>query len=89
MSTKKARYKEDTRKGVFANLSTDLHDRMHRRAAAADHKAAKYVAVAVEFYMDLEDAFQGPLTEQFRAMILRNVGGMADKMEKALKQPVS
>jgi hypothetical protein len=53
MSTKKARYKEDTRKGVFANLSTDLHDRMHRRAAAADHKAAKYVAVALEFYMDL------------------------------------
>jgi hypothetical protein len=35
--------------------------------------------------MDLEDAFGGPLTEQFRAMILRNVGGMADKMEKALK----
>jgi hypothetical protein len=58
---------------------------MHRRAAAADHKAAKYVAVALEFYMDLEDAFQGPLTEQFRAMILRNVGGMADRMEKALK----
>jgi hypothetical protein len=33
----------------------------------------------------LEDAFQGPLTEQFRAMILRNVGGMADRMEKALQ----
>ena len=86
MSTKKPRYK-DTRKGVFANLDNELHDRMHRRAAAADHKAAKYVAVALEFYCDLEDAFGGPLTDQFRSMISRNVGDMADKLEKTLNQP--
>jgi hypothetical protein len=47
--------------------------------------AAKYTAVALEFYMSLEDAFGGPMTEQFRSMILRNVGGMAAKLEKALQ----
>jgi hypothetical protein len=86
METKKSKRLVGNRQGVYANLDHNLHERMHRRAAAADHKAAKYVAVALEFYCDLEDAFGGPLTEQFRAMIIRNVGGMADKMEKALKQ---
>jgi hypothetical protein len=87
MKTPKKKRLVGNRQGVYANLDHDLHERMHRRAAAADHKAAKYVAVALEFYCDLEDAFGGPLTEQFRAMIIRNVGGMADRMEKALKQP--
>jgi hypothetical protein len=73
------------RKGVFANVSGSTHDRMQRRAPAAHLSSAKYTAVALEFYMDLEDAFGGPMTEQFRAMILRNVGGMAAKLEKALK----
>ena len=74
------------RKGVYANLNDQDYLRLQRRAAAADHKPAKYVAIAVAFYMDLEDAFGGPLTEQFRAMIVRNVSGMAAKMEKLLKE---
>jgi hypothetical protein len=35
--------------------------------------------------MDLEDAFGGPMTEQFRSMILRNVGTVAAKVEKLLQ----
>jgi thermostable 8-oxoguanine DNA glycosylase len=86
MNTPKKKRPTGNRQGVYANLEHDLHERMHRRAAAADHKAAKYVAVALDFYMDVEDAFGGPLTEQFRAMIVRNVSGMAAKMEKLLKE---
>lgn len=82
----KTQPKKTTRKGTFANLTDRTHARLQRRAAAADLKPARYVAVATEFLLDLEDAFGGPLTQQFRAMILRNVSGMASIMEKALKQ---
>jgi len=74
-----------TRKSVFANIADSTHGRLQRRAAAAHLSAAKYTGVALDFYMDLEDAFGGPMTDQFRSMILRNVGGMAAKLEKALK----
>jgi hypothetical protein len=84
-TTKKAKRLVSSRKSVFANISSDTHARLQRRAPAAHLSAAKYTGVALEFYMDLEDAFGGPMTEQFRAMILRNVGGMAAKLEKALQ----
>jgi hypothetical protein len=74
-----------TRKSVFANLTDTTHSRLQRRAEASHLSAAKYTGVALKFYMDLEDAFGGPMTEQFRSMILRNVGGMAAKLEKALQ----
>ena len=74
-----------SRKSVFANISEKTHTRLQRRAPAAHLSSAKYSGVALEFYMDLEDAFGGPMTEQFRSMILRNVGGMAAKLEKALQ----
>jgi hypothetical protein len=61
------------------------HARMTRRAAAANLSAGKYGEVAMRFYMDIEDAFGGPMTDQFRAMILRQVGGMAAKLEKMLQ----
>ena len=54
-------------------------------APAAHLTSAKYTGVALEFYMDLEDSFGGPLTEQFRSMILRNVGAVAAKVEKLLR----
>jgi hypothetical protein len=74
-----------TRKSVFANITSEAHSRLQRRAPAAHLSSAKYTGVALEFYMSLEDAFGGPLTDQFRAMILRQVGGMAAKLEKALQ----
>jgi hypothetical protein len=84
-TTKKPKRLVGSRKSVFANISDQVHARLQRRAPAAHLTAAKYTGVALEFYMDLEDAFGGPMTEQFRSMILRNVGGMATKLEKALK----
>lgn len=84
-TTKKPKRLVGSRKSVFANISDQAHARLQRRAPAAHLTAAKYTGVALTFYMDLEDAFGGPMTEQFRSMILRNVGGMAAKLEKALK----
>ena len=51
----------------------------------ANLSAGKYGEVGMKFYMDLEDAFGGPMTQQFRDMLLRNVGGMAAKLEKMLQ----
>jgi hypothetical protein len=84
-TTKKPKRLVGSRRSVFANISHDAHARLQRRAPASHLSSAKYTGVALEFYMDLEDAFGGPMTEQFRAMILRNVGGMAAKLEKALQ----
>ena len=85
MTTKKPQRLVGGRKGVYANVSNPTHARMQRHASAAHLSAAKYTSVAVEFYLDLEQAFGGPMTDQFRQMILRNVGGMAAKLEKALQ----
>jgi hypothetical protein len=85
MTTKKSKRLVGTRRAVFANVSDDVYARLQRRAPAAHLSSAKYTGVALEFYMDLEDAFGGPMTEQFRAMILRNVGGMAARLEQALQ----
>lgn len=85
MNAKKTKRLAGSRQGVYANISDKTHARLQRRAPAAHLTAAKYTGVALEFYMDLEDAFGGPMTDQFRQMILRNVGGMAAKLEKALQ----
>ncbi len=74
-----------TRKSGFANITNSTHAGLQRRAAAANLSAAKYTGVALDFYIRLEEAFGGPMTDQFRSMILRNVGGMAAKLEKALR----
>ncbi len=85
MDTKKPKRLVGSRKSVFANISGEAHARLQRRAPAAHLTSAKYTGVALEFYMDLEDAFGGPMTEQFRSMILRNVGTVAAKVEKLLQ----
>lgn len=75
-----------TRKSVYANISDNTHARLQRRAPAAHLSSAKYAGVALEFYMDMEDAFGGPMTDQFRGMLLRNIAGMAAKLEKMLAE---
>ena len=88
MTTKpnaKPRYARGDRKSYYINTTPAEHARAMRRAAASNLSVGKYGDVAVRFYMDIEDAFGGPMTDQFRAMILRQVGGMAAKLEKALQ----
>lgn len=82
---KTPRYVKKDRTGFYVNIATADHARMQRRAAAANLSDSKYGAVAINFYADLEEAFGGPMTDQFRNMLLRNVGGMAAKLEQMLQ----
>ena len=82
---KTPRYVKKDRSGLYVNMATSDHARMRRRAAAANLSDSKYGAVAINFYADLEEAFGGPMTDQFRNMLLRNVGGMAAKLEQMLQ----
>jgi hypothetical protein len=56
-----------------------------RHAEAANLSASKYAGVAVDFLLDLEEAFGGPLTEQFRRLLVNS----ASKAQAALKKVLS
>ena len=70
------------RRSVHANLSSGNHARLLRHAEAANLSASKYAGVAVDFLLDLEEAFGGPLTEQFRRLLVNS----ASKAQAALKK---
>ena len=70
------------RRSVHANLTAGNHARLLRHAEACNLSASKYAGVAVDFLLDLEEAFGGPLTEQFRRMLV----GSANKAQVALKK---
>ena len=63
-------------------VGVDLAAHMLRHAEASNLSASKYAGVAVDFLLDLEEAFGGPLTEQFRRMLV----GSANKAQVALKK---
>lgn len=70
------------RRSVHANLSTGNHARLLRHAEATNLSASKYVGVAAEFLLDLEDAFGGPLTDQFRRMMVQNAAKASAVLKK-------
>jgi hypothetical protein len=74
-----------SRRSVFANISSAAHAKLQRHAPATHLSAAKYTGLALTFYMDLEEAFGGPLPEQIKAMLLKSMAGRKDTLEKALK----
>ena len=73
------------RRSVHAHLSSGNHARLMRHAEAANLSASKYAGVAVDFLLDLEEAFGGPLTEQFRRLLVNS----ASKAQAALKKVLS
>ena len=73
------------RRSLHANLSSGNHARLMRHAEAANLSASKYAGVAVDFLLDLEEAFGGPLTEQFRRLLVNS----ASKAQAALKKVLS
>lgn len=84
MNAKKNKRLVGSRLGVYANISEQTHARLQRRAPAAHLTAAKYTGVALEFYMDLEDAFNSALTDQYREAVLRIVRDYGEKVKRAL-----
>jgi len=85
MKTKQPGRLVGLRRSVFANLTSTTHARLQRHAPAAHLSSAKYTGIALEFYMDLEDAFGGPLPAQFRSMLLRTARERAARMKKAMQ----
>ena len=74
-----------SRRSVFANISSAAHAKLQRHAPATHLSAAKYTGLALTFYMDLEEAFGGPLPEQIKAMLLKSMAGRKDTLEKSFK----
>ena len=72
------------RRSVHANLSSGNHARLMRHAEAANLSASKYAGVAVDFLLDLEEAFGGPLTEQFRRLLVNSVSKAQIALKKVL-----
>jgi hypothetical protein len=70
------------RRSVHANLTTGNHARLLRHAEASNLSASKYAGVAVDFLLDLEEAFGGPLTEQFRRMIVQSAAKANVQLKK-------
>jgi len=71
------------RRSVHANLTSGDHARLQRNASGANLSASKYAGVAVKFLLDLEDAFGGPLTEQFRRTMVGSAARANEVMKKA------
>jgi hypothetical protein len=84
-TTKKPKRLVGSRRSVFANISSDAHAKLQRHAPATHLSAAKYTGLALTFYMDLEDAFGGPLPEQIKAMLLKSMAGRKDRLEKSFQ----
>jgi len=69
-------------KRVTISLLPKLHARVMRAAPAHRVSNNRYAQMALEFMLDCEDAFGGPMTEQFRTMTVRNLKKTQEKLQK-------
>jgi|694.fasta_scaffold34237_9 hypothetical protein len=86
MTTRTRADRKDS-KSVTISLTPSDHARLLRHAPAHAVKNNKYAQLAIRFFMDCEDAFAGPLNEQFRAMLVRDAKGLSQKLAKLLNNP--
>ena len=71
-----------TTRGVYLNLDPRAKALMDKRAEAHNLKQSAYAMMAVREFMEIEEAFGGPIPQQFRALLQRNVGHWASEMKK-------
>ena len=67
-------------------LTAGNHARLCRRAAAHGVSNNRYCQLALEFLLDCEDAFGGPLTEQFRAQTVNRFKLAREKFNKLISE---
>jgi hypothetical protein len=77
--------RRDGRK-VTISMVPALHARLNRAAPAHRVSNNRYVQMAIEFMLDCEEAFNGPMTDQFRAMTVRHVKKTQEKMQQFLAE---
>lgn len=82
MNTQSKPARTKATRGIYLNLDDRTKARVEKRAEANNLKLGPYSAMALRHYMDAEEAFGGPIPEQFRAQLIRNVAGWAKKMRE-------
>lgn len=74
-------------KSVTMSLTPDDHARLQRHAPAHGVKNNKYCQMAIQFLMDCEDAFGGPMNLDLRRAAAIRVKDMGTKYRKMLSTP--
>jgi hypothetical protein len=73
-------------KRVTISLLPTLHARLNRAAPAHRVSNNRYTQMALEFMLDCEEAFGGPMTDQFRGMTVRHLKQTQEKLQQFLAE---
>ena len=74
-------------KSVTMSLTPADHTRLQRHAPAHGVKNNKYCQMAIQFLMDCEDAFGGPMNLDLRKAATVRVKSMGEKYRRMLSTP--
>ena len=85
MKTKTRAARPDSKR-VTVSLLPTLHARIMRAAPAHRVSNNRYAQMALEFFLDCEEAFGGPLTDQFRGMTVRHLKQTQEKLQQFLAE---
>jgi predicted transcriptional regulator len=83
--TTKAAARRDGKK-VTVSLLPKTHARLNRAAPAHRVSNNRYVQMAIEFFLDCEEAFGGPLTPQFRDATVGQLRRTQEKLKQFLSE---
>lgn len=84
-TTAKTAARRDGKK-VTVSLLPKTHSRLNRAAPAHRVSNNRYVQMAIEFLLDCEEAFGGPLTPQFRDATVEQLRRTQAKLKQFLAE---
>jgi hypothetical protein len=73
-------------KKVTVSMLPKTHARLNRAAPAHRVSNNRYVQMAIEFFLDCEEAFGGPLTPQFRDATVGQLRRTQEKLKQFLSE---
>jgi hypothetical protein len=73
-------------KKVTVSMLPKTHARLNRAAPAHRVSNNRYVQMAIEFFLDCEEAFGGPLTPQFRDATVQQLRRTQEKLKQFLSE---
>ncbi len=77
--------RRDNRK-VTLSLLPKTYAALNRHAPSHGVSNNRYGQMAIEFLIECEEAFGGPLTEQFREMTVKHLGRTQEKLRQLLAE---
>ena len=84
-TTTKTSVRRDGKK-VTVSLLPKTHTRLNRAAPAHRVSNNRYVQMALEFFLDCEEAFGGPITPQFRDATVQQLRRTQEKLKQFLAE---